>query len=42
MGPCLVSRTMYPVMPARVDYTLTAMGYTLLDAAGVKRGHRGR
>ncbi|MDX6433251.1 MAG: hypothetical protein QOE54_5617 [Streptosporangiaceae bacterium] len=28
----IISRTMYPVMPPRVDYTLTAMGHTLLDA----------
>jgi DNA-binding HxlR family transcriptional regulator len=25
---------MYPVMPPRVDYALTPMGRTLLDAAG--------
>jgi DNA-binding HxlR family transcriptional regulator len=30
----IVSRTMYPVMPPRVDYTLTTMGRTLLDAVG--------
>lgn len=29
----IVSRTMYPVMPPRVDYTLTTLGRTLLDAA---------
>jgi DNA-binding HxlR family transcriptional regulator len=29
----IVTRTMYPVMPPRVDYTLTPMGRTLLDAA---------
>jgi DNA-binding HxlR family transcriptional regulator len=28
----IISRTMYPVMPPRVDYTLTAMGQTLLNA----------
>jgi DNA-binding HxlR family transcriptional regulator len=26
---------MYPVMPQRVDYALTPMGRTLLDAAGI-------
>ncbi len=30
----IVSRTMYPVMPPRVDYELTPMGRTLLDAVG--------
>ena len=30
----IVTRTMYPVMPPRVDYALTPMGYTLLDAVG--------
>jgi DNA-binding HxlR family transcriptional regulator len=30
----IVTRTMYPVMPPRVDYALTPMGDTLLDAAG--------
>ena len=30
----IVTRTMYPVMPPRVDYALTPMGRTLLDAAG--------
>ena len=30
----IVSRTMYPVMPPRVDYELTKMGHTLLDAVG--------
>ena len=30
----IVTRTMYPVMPPRVDYALTSMGRTLLDAAG--------
>ncbi|MGP4029796.1 winged helix-turn-helix transcriptional regulator [Actinomadura sp. 3N407] len=29
----IVSRTVYPVMPPRVDYSLTPMGATLLDAA---------
>ena len=31
----IVTRTMYPVMPPRVDYALTPMGDTLLDAAGI-------
>ena len=31
----IVTRTMYPVMPPRVDYALTQMGDTLLDAAGI-------
>ena len=30
----IVSRTMYPVMPPRVDYALTPLGHTLLDAVG--------
>src|SRR6266571_6795294 len=30
----IVSRTMYPVMPPRVDYALTPLGHTLLDAGG--------
>jgi DNA-binding HxlR family transcriptional regulator len=29
----IVTRTMYPVMPPRVDYALTPMGRTLLGAA---------
>src|SRR5580692_1309147 len=29
----IVTRTMYPVMPPRVDYALTPMGRTLLDVA---------
>ncbi|WP_173095633.1 winged helix-turn-helix transcriptional regulator [Actinomadura verrucosospora] len=29
----IVVRTVYPVVPPRVDYTLTPMGATLLDAA---------
>jgi DNA-binding HxlR family transcriptional regulator len=34
----IVSRTMYPVMPPRVDYALTPMGRTLLDAVGALIG----
>jgi DNA-binding HxlR family transcriptional regulator len=30
----IITRTIYPVIPPRVDYTLTPMGRTLLDAAG--------
>jgi DNA-binding HxlR family transcriptional regulator len=30
----IVSRTMYPVIPPRVEYALTPLGETLLDAAG--------
>ncbi|MFI6603218.1 winged helix-turn-helix transcriptional regulator [Nonomuraea sp. NPDC050536] len=30
----IVSRTMYPVMPPRVDYQLTPLGHTLLDVVG--------
>jgi DNA-binding HxlR family transcriptional regulator len=29
----IVTRTMYPVVPPRVDYALTPMGRTLLDVA---------
>ena len=29
----IITRTMYPVMPPRVDYELTPMGRTLQDAA---------
>jgi DNA-binding HxlR family transcriptional regulator len=29
----IITRTMYPVMPPRVDYALTPMGRTLLDVA---------
>jgi DNA-binding HxlR family transcriptional regulator len=30
----IVTRTMYPVMPPRVDYALTTLGKTMLKAAG--------
>jgi DNA-binding HxlR family transcriptional regulator len=30
----IVTRTVYPVMPPRVDYALTPMGRTLLDTVG--------
>ena len=30
----IVSRSMYPVIPPRVEYALTPLGATLLDAAG--------
>jgi DNA-binding HxlR family transcriptional regulator len=30
----IVSRTIHPVIPPRVDYELTAMGRTLLDTIG--------
>lgn len=30
----IVTRTMHPVIPPRVDYALTPMGRTLLDAVG--------
>jgi DNA-binding HxlR family transcriptional regulator len=30
----IVSRTMYPVIPPRVEYALTPLGETLRDAAG--------
>ncbi len=29
----IITRTMYPVMPPRVDYALTPMGHTLLNVA---------
>jgi DNA-binding HxlR family transcriptional regulator len=29
----IVTRTVYPVMPPRVEYALTSMGATLMDAA---------
>ncbi|QXJ20939.1 helix-turn-helix transcriptional regulator [Actinomadura graeca] len=29
----IVTRTVYPVMPPRVEYSLTPMGATLMDAA---------
>lgn len=29
----IVTRTVYPVVPPRVDYSLTPMGATLMDAA---------
>ncbi len=31
----IVTRTMYPVIPPRVEYALTPLGGTLLDAAGI-------
>ena len=34
----IISRTMYPVMPPRVDYALTPMGHTLQDAAATLIG----
>ena len=34
----IVTRTMYPVMPPRVDYRLTAMGRTLQEAAATLIG----
>jgi DNA-binding HxlR family transcriptional regulator len=34
----IVSRTMYPVMPPRVDYTLTKLGRTLLDSVSTLIG----
>jgi DNA-binding HxlR family transcriptional regulator len=34
----IVTRTMYPVVPPRVDYALTPMGATLLDAVGTLIG----
>jgi DNA-binding HxlR family transcriptional regulator len=34
----IVTRTMYAVMPPRVDYALTPMGRTLLDAAATLIG----
>jgi DNA-binding HxlR family transcriptional regulator len=30
----IISRTMYPVMPPHVEYTLTDMGRTLLESVG--------
>jgi DNA-binding HxlR family transcriptional regulator len=30
----IISRTVYPVVPPRVDYALTPMGCTLIDAVG--------
>lgn len=30
----IVTRTVYPVVPPRVEYSLTPMGATLMDAAG--------
>ncbi len=30
----IITRTAYPVVPPRVDYTLTPMGATLIDAVG--------
>lgn len=34
----IITRTMYPVMPPRVDYTLTPMGRTLQEAAATLIG----
>ena len=34
----IISRAMYPVMPPRVEYALTPMGRTLLDAVGTLIG----
>ncbi|MUN38917.1 winged helix-turn-helix transcriptional regulator [Actinomadura litoris] len=34
----IVSRTVFPVMPPRVDYALTPLGATLLDAASALVG----
>jgi DNA-binding HxlR family transcriptional regulator len=37
----IVTRTMYPVMPPRVEYALTPMGGTLLDAVSTLIGWAG-
>ena len=34
----IVTRTVYPVVPPRVDYTLTPMGATLIGAVGTLMG----
>ncbi|WP_207945494.1 helix-turn-helix domain-containing protein [Actinomadura sp. 7K534] len=42
----IVTRTVYPVMPPRVDYALTPMGETLITAASTlvawAEAHRGK